>query len=64
MTIFSKSQVEELRQIIKETTGRELSLHNAHFAMHYLVRLAQLIWGEERLRPRTRTRSKQLGLFD
>lgn len=63
MTIFSKSQVEELRQIIKETTGRELSLREAHFATHHLVRLAQIIIGEERSRAERRG-AKQLNLFD
>ncbi len=63
MTILSKKHVVELQRIIKEATGRELSLRDAHFATHHLVRLAQIIMGEERSRAKRRA-TKQPSLFD
>jgi hypothetical protein len=63
VTIFSKQDVTELRRIIKETTGRELSFREGCDALHYLLRLTQLIWEVERIR-RPRRATKQLSLFD
>jgi hypothetical protein len=63
MTILSKQKVIELQRIIKEATGRDISFGDSHLALHFLIRLSQLIWDEEPTR-RRRHGSDQPSLFD
>lgn len=44
MAILSKQSATELRRIIKESTGRNISLGEAYAIWHYLIKLLQLLW--------------------
>lgn len=44
MAILSKQSATELRRIIKEATGRNISLGEAYAIWHYLIKLLQLLW--------------------
>ena len=50
MAILKKQSVDELRRIIKEATGRDLSLGEAYLLWHYLIKLLQLLWKIEHRR--------------
>lgn len=44
MAILSSQSVRELRRIIKESTGRGISVGEAYLMWHYLIKLLQLLW--------------------
>lgn len=44
MAILSPQSARELRRIIKESTGRDISLGEAYAIWHYLIKLLQLLW--------------------
>lgn len=44
MAILSSQSAHELRRIIKESTGRDISLGEAYAIWHYLIKLLQLLW--------------------
>jgi hypothetical protein len=62
MAILSKQSATELRRIIKEATGRNISLGEAYAIWHYLLKLLQLLWNVEKRQKRPLP-SKQLSLF-
>ena len=47
MAILSPQSARELRRIIKESTGRDISLGEAYAIWHYLIKLLQLLWRVE-----------------
>ena len=64
MAILSPQSARELRRIIKESTGRNISIGEAYAIWHYLIKLLQLLWNvEKRQRPAPRV-PNQLGLFE
>jgi hypothetical protein len=63
MTIISKHSALELKRIIKESTGRTISLGEAYAIWHYLIKLLQLFWNIER-RQKPPFIPRQLSLFD
>ena len=62
MSILSKQSAEELRRIIKESTGRNISLGEAYAIWHYLIKLLQILWNIEK-RQKPLPPSAQLSLF-
>ena len=62
MSILSKQSAEELRRIIKESTGRNISLGESYAMWHYLIKLLQILWNIEK-RQKPPPPSKQLTLF-
>lgn len=62
MAILSKQSATELRRIIKEATGRNISLGEAYAIWHYLLKLLQLLWNVER-RQKPPLVPDQLSLF-
>jgi|GEM_PF-3449711 len=62
MAILSKQSATELRRIIKEATGRNISLGEAYAIWHYLLKLLQLLWQIEK-RQKPPPPSSQLNLF-
>ena len=62
MAILSKQSATELRRIIKEATGRNISLGEAYAIWHYLLKLLQLLWQIEK-RQKPLPPSNQLNLF-
>ncbi len=62
MAILSKQSAIELRRIIKESTGRNISLGEAYAIWHYLIKLLQLLWNVER-RQKPPLVPDQLSLF-
>ena len=44
MAILSPQSAKELQRIIKESTGRDISLGEAYAIWHYLIKLLQLLW--------------------
>lgn len=63
MTILSNQSANELRRIIKESTGRSISLGEAYAIWHYLIKLLQLLWKVD-TRPKPLPQPHQLSLFD
>jgi hypothetical protein len=63
MAILSPQSAQELRRIIKESTGRDISLGEAYAIWHYLVKLLQLLWRVD-ARPEIPPPPQQLNLFD
>ena len=52
MPVLSKQSAYELRRIIKESTGRNISLGEAYAIWHYLLKLLGVLWQiEKRNRP-------------
>ena len=47
MAILSKQSAMELQRIVKESTGRDISLGEAYAIWHYLIKLLQLLWHVE-----------------
>ena len=47
MAILSSQSARELRRVIKESTGRDISLGEAYAIWHYLIKLLQLLWRVE-----------------
>lgn len=47
MAILSPQSARELRRIVKESTGRDISLGEAYAIWHYLIKLLQLLWRVE-----------------
>jgi hypothetical protein len=62
MAILSKQSAIELRRIIKEATGRNISLGEAYAIWHYLLKLLQLLWKIEK-RQKQVVQPDQLSLF-
>jgi hypothetical protein len=62
MAILSKQSAIELRRIIKEATGRNISLGEAYAIWHYLLKLLQLLWKIEK-RQKQVVPPDQLSLF-
>lgn len=63
MSILSPQSARELRRIIKESTGRNISVGEAYAIWHYLLKLLQLLWNvEKRQRPKPHP-PHQLSLF-
>lgn len=62
MAILSKQNATELQRIIKESTGRDLSLGEAYLMWHYLIKLLQLLWKIDK-RPEPQRSAQQLSLF-
>ncbi len=62
MAILSKQSAIELRRIIKEATGRNISLGEAYAIWHYLLKLLQLLWRIEK-RQKQVVPADQLSLF-
>ncbi len=62
MAILSKQSATELRRIIKEATGRNISVGEAYAIWHYLLKLLQLLWRIEK-RQKIQPQSDQLSLF-
>jgi len=62
MAILSKQSAEELRRIIRDSTGRNISLGEAYAIWHYLLKLLQLLWNVEK-RQKPPAPSEQLSLF-
>jgi hypothetical protein len=48
MPILSRESAKELQRIIKESTGRKISLGEAYGIWHYLIKLLQLLWGVDK----------------
>jgi hypothetical protein len=44
MAILSPQSAKELQRIIKESTGRDISLGEAYAIWHHLIKLLQLLW--------------------
>lgn len=44
MSILSPQSAKELQRIIKESTGRDISLGEAYAIWHHLIKLLQLLW--------------------
>ncbi len=44
MAILSPQSAHELRRIIKESTGRDISLGEAYAIWGHLIKLLQLLW--------------------
>ncbi len=44
MAILSPQSAQELRRIIKESTGRDISLGEAYAIWGHLIKLLQLLW--------------------
>ena len=63
MAILSKQSATELRRIIKEATGRNISLGEAYAIWHYLLKLLQLLWNVER-RQKLPLVPDQMSLFE
>ena len=63
MAILSKQSAIELRRIIRESTGRDISIGEAYAIWHYLIKLLQLLWNVEHRRELPRPIG-QLTLFD
>ena len=53
MAILTKESATELRRIIKEATGRNISLGEAYDIWHYLLKLLQLLWQIEKRQKNT-----------
>jgi len=69
MAILSRESAAELQRIIKESTGRKISLGEAYAIWHYLIKLLQLLWGVDKRHNQKpgalpTHRSVQPGLFD
>ncbi len=69
MPILSRESAAELQRIIKESTGRKISLGEAYGIWHYLIKLLQLLWGVDKRHNQKPgalpiRRSVQPGLFD
>jgi hypothetical protein len=69
MAILSRESAKELQRIIKESTGRKISLGEAYGIWHYLIKLLQLLWGVDKRHNQKpgelpTHRSFQPGLFD
>lgn len=64
MAILSKQSASELRRIIKEATGRNISLGEAYAIWHYLIKLLQLFWNVDHRPHKTPLKFRQPGLFD
>ncbi len=47
MAILSPQSAKELRRIIKESTGRDISLGEAYAIWGHLIKLLQLLWRVE-----------------
>jgi len=62
MSILSPHSARELRRIIKESTGRDISLGEAYAIWHYLIKLLQLLWRVE-IRKEVLLHPLQLNLF-
>lgn len=63
MAILSPQSARELRRIIKESTGRDISLGEAYAIWHYLIKLLQLLWRVDNRRE-TPPPPQQLSLFN
>ncbi len=50
MAILTPQSARELRRIIKESTGRDISQGEAYAIWHYLIKLLQLLWRVENRR--------------
>ena len=69
MPILSRESAKELQRIIKESTGRKISLGEAYGIWHYLIKLLQLLWGVDKRHNRKPGKppfhwTVQPGLFD
>lgn len=62
MAILTPHNASELRRIIKESTGRDISLGEAYAIWHYLIKLLQLLWRVEH-RKEVPPPPQQLSLF-
>jgi hypothetical protein len=62
MSILSPQSARELRRIIKESTGRDISIGEAYAIWHYLIKLLQLLWRVD-ARPEIPPPPQQLNLF-
>ena len=62
MAILTSHNATELRRIIKESTGRDISLGEAYAIWHYLIKLLQLLWRVD-VRPEIPAPPQQLSLF-
>ncbi len=62
MGILSPQSAKELQRIIKESTGRDISLGEAYAIWHYLIKLLQLLWRVD-ARPEIPPPPQQLSLF-
>ena len=47
MAILTPQSAQELRRIIKEATGRDISLGEAYAIWGHLIKLLQLLWHVE-----------------
>ena len=63
MNILSNQSANELRRIIKESTGRSISLGEAYAIWHYLIKLLQLLWKVD-TRPKPPPHPRQSSIFD
>jgi hypothetical protein len=63
MAILTAQNAAELRRILKESTGRDLSIGEAYAIWHYLIKLLQLLWRID-TRPVPPVLATQLKLFD
>jgi hypothetical protein len=69
MPILSRDSAQELQRIIRESTGRSISLGEAYGIWHCIVKLLQFLWGVDARRNQKPGalpigRSVQPGLFD
>jgi hypothetical protein len=62
MAKLSKKDVAQLRDIVKETSGRELSDSEGYVALHYVLQLVRIVWKAREPRTRADT-GQQLSLF-
>lgn len=63
MAILSNQSANELRRIVKESTGRSISLGEAYAIWHYLIKLLQLLWKVD-TRPKPPLHPRQSTIFD
>ena len=63
MAILSQQSAQELRRIIKEAMGRDISLGEAYAIWHYLLKLLQLLWNVEKRQKPASVPTEQLSLF-
>ena len=63
MAKLTKQDTAALRRIVKDATGRDLSVGESYAALHYLLRLLHLVCRTE-VKSKFAPASDQLGLFD
>jgi hypothetical protein len=63
MAILTAQNAAELRRILKESTGHDISIGEAYAIWHYLIKLLQLLWRID-TRPVPSVSATQLKLFD